>query len=109
MLARDLERIANLNNIFNYNDVEALQICRMNQTPFFALVRRFRATRLLVDNLHTFVEEHLAMFLLVVSHNQRFRVIHNTFRRSRETYEDTHQSKVDAIFQGDNLHSIFIA
>jgi hypothetical protein len=81
----------------------------MNRAPFFALVRRFRATRLLVDNLHTSVEEQLAIFLHVVSHNQRFRVIHNTFRRSRETYEDTHQSKVDAIFQGDHLHSIFIA
>ena len=37
------------------------------------------------DNIHTSVEEQLAMFLHVVGHNQRFRVIHSTFRRSCET------------------------
>jgi hypothetical protein len=31
------------------------------------------------------VEEQVAMFLHVVSHNQRFRVMHNTLRRSIET------------------------
>jgi hypothetical protein len=31
------------------------------------------------------VEEQVAIFLYVVGHNQRFRVMHNTFRRSIET------------------------
>jgi predicted chitinase len=31
------------------------------------------------------VEEQVAMFLHVVGHNQRFRVIHQNFRRSMET------------------------
>jgi hypothetical protein len=31
------------------------------------------------------VEEQVAMFLHVVGHNQRFRVIHQTWRRSVET------------------------
>jgi len=31
------------------------------------------------------MEEQVAMFLHVVGHNQRFRVIHQTFRRSVET------------------------
>jgi hypothetical protein len=37
------------------------------------------------DSIHTFVEEQVAMFLHVVGHNQRFRVMHNTFSRSIET------------------------
>ena len=85
MLARDQERIANLNYIFNFNDVEALQMLRMTRAPFFALVKRFRTSGLLVDSIHCSVEEQVAMFLHVVGHNQRFRVIHNTFRRSMET------------------------
>jgi len=31
------------------------------------------------------VEEQVAMFLHVVGHNQRFRVVHQSFRRSIET------------------------
>ena len=38
----------------------------------------------LQDNINTSVEAQVAMFLHV-GHNQRFRVIHNTFRRSMET------------------------
>ena len=31
------------------------------------------------------MEEQVATFFHIVGHNQRFRVIHNTFRRSSET------------------------
>ena len=40
---------------------------------------------LLQDSIHTSVGEQVAMFLHFVGHNQRFRVIYNTFRRSMET------------------------
>ena len=85
MLARDQERIANLNNIYNTTDVEAMQMLRMGRAPFYALVQRFREGGQLKDITHTSVEEQVCMFLHVVGHNQRFRVIHNTFRRSCET------------------------
>jgi hypothetical protein len=85
MLPRDQERIANLNYIYNFNDVEAIQILWMRRAPFSALVRTFRERGLLVDSIHTSVEEQVAMFLHIVGHNQRFRVIHNTFRRSMKT------------------------
>nr|XP_020164914.1 protein ALP1-like [Aegilops tauschii subsp. strangulata] len=45
----------------------------------------FRSRGLLQDSIHTSVEEQVAMFLHVVGHNQRFKVVHNTFRRSVET------------------------
>ncbi|KAI4966003.1 hypothetical protein ZWY2020_047258 [Hordeum vulgare] len=73
MFIQDQERIQNLNYIYNCNDVEAL------------LVESFRIRGLLQDNINTWVEEQVAMFLHVVGHNHRFRVIHNTFRRSLET------------------------
>ena len=40
MLTRDQERIANLNNIYNTTDVEAMQMLRMGRAPFYALVER---------------------------------------------------------------------
>jgi hypothetical protein len=40
---------------------------------------------LLRDSIHSTIEEQVAMFLHVVGHNQRFRVVHQNFRRSIET------------------------
>jgi hypothetical protein len=85
MLQRDQARIANLNWIYNRNDIEAVQMLRMRRAPFYELVKRFRERGLLSDSIHTTVEEQVAMFPPVVGHNQRLRVMHNTFRRSIET------------------------
>jgi aminoglycoside phosphotransferase family enzyme len=79
MLKRDQERIANLNWIYNNNDVEAVQMLRMRRAPLYELVKRFRERGLLSDSIHTSVEEQVAMFVYVVGHNQRFKVMHNTF------------------------------
>ena len=40
---------------------------------------------MLKDSIHADIEEQVTMFLHVVGHNQRFRVIDMTFRRSVET------------------------
>ena len=85
MLAREQERLANLNHIYNCTDTEALWMLRMKRAPFSRLVQVFRSRGLLEDSIHTSVEEQVAMFLHVVGHNQRFRVIRNSFRRSIET------------------------
>ena len=85
LFLRKQERIQNLNYIYNCNDVEALWMLRMKRAPFARLVETFRRRGLLQDSINTSVEEQVAMFLHVVGHNQRFRVIHNTFRRSMET------------------------
>jgi hypothetical protein len=58
---------------------------RMRRAPFYELITRFREIGLLSDSIHTTMEEQVAMFLHVVGHNQRFRVMHNTSRRSIET------------------------
>jgi methionine synthase II (cobalamin-independent) len=57
----------------------------MRSALFFELVKRFRERGFLQDSIHACVEEQVAMFLHVVGHNQRFRVMHNTFRKSIET------------------------
>jgi hypothetical protein len=56
MLQRDQERIANLNYIYNKNDVEAIQMLRMRRASFYELVKRFRERGLLSYSIHTCVE-----------------------------------------------------
>ena len=58
---------------------------RMIRAPFFALCNLFRARSLVSDREGVTVEEQVAMFLHVAGHNQRFRVVHQSFRRSIET------------------------
>jgi len=57
----------------------------MRRAPFFKLCQLLRERNLLTDSLHSCVEEQVAMFLHIVGHNQRFRVIHQNWRRSIET------------------------
>jgi hypothetical protein len=85
MIAMDEERQANLNKIYNCNGTECVSMLRMRRAPFFNLCNLLRERSLLRDTLHSSVEEQVAMFLHVVGHNQRFRVIHQSFRRSMET------------------------
>jgi len=85
MSAMDEERQANLNKIFNCNDIECVNMLRMRRAPFFNLCNLLRDRNLLRDTINNTMEEQVAMFLYVVGHNHRFRVIHQTFRRSIET------------------------
>ncbi|XP_071678552.1 uncharacterized protein [Lolium perenne] len=65
MLQRDQERIANLNHIYNYNDVEAIQVLQMRRAPFHALAKTFRTRGLLTDSIHTSVEEQVQVLYAI--------------------------------------------
>ena len=58
---------------------------RMSRAPFFGLCNLFRQRGLVLDSVNASVEEQVSMFLHVVGHNQRYRVVHRSFRRSIET------------------------
>ncbi|KAL6851471.1 hypothetical protein ACP4OV_020404 [Aristida adscensionis] len=62
-----------------------VNLLRMRRAPFFQLCDLFRTRGLLRDTIHNTIEEQVAMFLHMVGHNQRFRVVDVTFRRSIET------------------------
>jgi hypothetical protein len=84
----DEEHHRNLDRIYNYNDIECIAMLRMRRTLFLRLCNLLRMRNLLADNLNNLnsgVEEQVAMFLHIVVHNQRFRVVHQTWRRSIET------------------------
>ena len=72
----DQHREQTLNLIYNSNDGECLSMLRMTRAHFFALCNLFRARSLVTDREGVTVDEQVAMFLHVVGHNQRFRVVH---------------------------------
>jgi hypothetical protein len=77
----------------------------MSKVPFFELCGLFRSRHLLRDSIHCSVEEQVAMFLHVVGHNQRFRVLKFTFQRSTETIIRYFQEVLSAISE---LHTEMI-
>jgi hypothetical protein len=85
MAERDRQRINNLRYIYESGDVNCVNLLRMRRAPFFQLCDLFRSRELVRDSIHASIEEQVAMFLHVVGHNQRFRVVDLTFRRSVET------------------------
>jgi hypothetical protein len=62
--------------IYNSTSVECMSMLRMARAPFFALCNLFRSRGLVLEFVGCIVEEQVAMFLHVVGHNQRFRVVH---------------------------------
>jgi hypothetical protein len=75
MSIRDQERATNLRFIHHSDDTSCVELLRMKKAPFFLHCDMFRSRGLLRDSINCQIEEQLAMFLLVVGHNTRFRVI----------------------------------
>jgi hypothetical protein len=71
--------------VFNSTDVECLAMLHVTRAPFFALCNLFRGRGLVPETNGCSVEEQVVMFLHVVAHNQRFKVVHQLFRRSIKT------------------------
>ena len=74
-----------LQAIYNSTDAKCIAMLRMRRAPFFSLCNLFRTRGLVPEIAGCTVDEQVVMFLYVVGHNQRFRVVHQSFRRSIET------------------------
>ena len=73
-------RLSTLQMIMNSTDAECLAMLRMKRAPFLALCNRFRQRGLVGETSGCSIEEQVAMFLYIVGHNQRFRVVHQAWR-----------------------------
>lgn len=94
---RDQIRMANLRFIFHNDDRHCVEQLRMRRAPFFHLCTLLRTRRLLKDTINCSIEEQVAMFLQVVGHNCRFRLIELNFRRGLETISRYFQEVLYAI------------
>jgi hypothetical protein len=83
--------------MFLSDDLHCVNLLRMRRAPFFQLCNLFWDRVLLRDSINSTIEEQVAMFLHVVGHNQRFKVIEMTFRRSKETISRYFQEVLYAV------------
>jgi hypothetical protein len=93
-LLRDVNeqhRMRTLDMIYHSTDTKCISMIRMKRAPFFELVRTFRERSLVTNRDGVSVEEQVAMFLHVVGHNQRFRVVHHSFRSIQTMHKHFHQ------------------
>jgi hypothetical protein len=73
-------RLSTLQMIMNNTYAECLAMLRMKRAHFL-----FRVRGLVRETFGCSIEEQVAMFLHIIGHNQRFRVVHKAWRRSIET------------------------
>ncbi|KAK9277805.1 hypothetical protein L1049_027361 [Liquidambar formosana] len=81
---RDDVRIKYLNGLIRENNIATHNLLRMNQNAFFKLCIALK-TKGLRNTSNVDVDEQVAMFLYILGHNLRLRVIANNFSRSLDT------------------------
>ena len=79
---RDVDRENHINSVLYYGDAHCLNQIRMRPSPFFELCEMLERMALLVNTKYMSVREQVLMFLHLIGHNVRFRVIGGGFFRS---------------------------
>ncbi|KAJ0488731.1 putative harbinger transposase-derived nuclease domain-containing protein [Helianthus annuus] len=67
------------------NDRQCIELLRMSRDSFVRLCTHFRVKGWLKDSKHISLEEKMAMFLMMLGHNQCFSVIKRRFQHSKQT------------------------
>ncbi|XP_052625019.1 uncharacterized protein LOC128132471 [Lactuca sativa] len=71
--------------LLHRNRLQCVEVLRMSRESFVRLCAHFRANYSLKDNKHVSVEEKMAMFLMMIGHNQRYVIIKRRFQHSKQT------------------------
>jgi len=67
------------------DDTTCVNMLRLNRACFYRFCNLFRDRGLLQDTTHMCVEQQVAMFLNIVGHNLRNRLVGTNYQRSGET------------------------
>jgi hypothetical protein len=94
---RDRSRIDYLNNKIWKNDVICVNMLRLNKVSFIHFCDLIRQRGLLQDTIHMCVEQQVTMFLHIIGHNVKNRVVITNFSRSGETVSQYFNKVLDAI------------
>ncbi|XP_023766546.1 uncharacterized protein LOC111915080 [Lactuca sativa] len=71
--------------LFHRNPLQCLELLRMSRESFVRLCAHFRVNYALKDSKHVSVEEKMAMFFMMIRHNQRYVIIKRKFQHSKQT------------------------
>lgn len=78
-------RIGNFQRMVYASDVRCINSLRMDRHTFSRLCSMLRISGRLQDTRNVYVEEMIAMFLHILAHHEKNRIIQDRFLRSRET------------------------
>ncbi|XP_071699159.1 uncharacterized protein [Rutidosis leptorrhynchoides] len=66
-------------------DTQCVELLRMSRDSYVRLCTHFRVKGWLKDSKHLSVEEKIAMFLMMLGHNQRYVLVKRLFQHSKQT------------------------
>ncbi|XP_057773675.1 protein ALP1-like [Salvia miltiorrhiza] len=106
MLSRMPDQNKHLHRLIGTNDVDCIANLRMDRNTFGRLCHILREVGGLVPGNYVTVEEQVAMFLSVLAHHKKNRVVRFDFWRSGQTISHYVHAVLGAIL---NLHQIFLS
>ncbi|KAL7617295.1 hypothetical protein Lser_V15G00779 [Lactuca serriola] len=71
--------------LLHRNPLQCVEVLRMSRESFVRLCAHFRVNYALNDSKHVLVEEKMAMFFMMIGHNQRYVIIKRRFQHSKQT------------------------
>jgi len=96
---RDIDRENYINSVLLCGDRHCIDQIRMSPMAFFRLCETLEGKGLLASTVHMSVKEQMLMFLHLLGHNVRFRVIGGRFFRSTWTIHYYFHTVLQAILK----------
>ncbi|KAJ9544803.1 hypothetical protein OSB04_024510 [Centaurea solstitialis] len=87
------------NELLEGTDTQCIDLLRMNRVAFVQLSAHFKAKGWLTYSKHISVEEKMAIFLMIIGHNQRYRVVKNRFQHSTQTIHKFFHEVLDKMIE----------
>ncbi|KAL8542899.1 hypothetical protein ACS0TY_003688 [Phlomoides rotata] len=106
MVDRIPQQLQHLNELTQLSDVECFNNLRMNRDTFNRFCYLLRHSGGLIDGRYVSVGEQVAIFLSVLSHHSKVRVVKFCFKRSSHTVHQHFHNVLRVVL---NLHDILLA
>ncbi|XP_057775531.1 uncharacterized protein LOC130994506 [Salvia miltiorrhiza] len=106
IIGRIPDQEKHLNRLISNNDIDCIANLRMDRNTFGRLCRILRELGGLVDGRFVTVEEQVAMFLSVLAHHKKNRIVRFDFWRSGQTISYYVHAVLGAILK---IHGIFLS
>ncbi|KAJ9568324.1 hypothetical protein OSB04_004290 [Centaurea solstitialis] len=71
--------------LLNGSNTQCVELMRLSRDAYILLCNHFKQKNWLQDSRHVTVEEKMAIFLTIIGHNERFRMVKRRFQHSTET------------------------
>jgi len=95
----ELERRGFLNRLFRGTKVDCIEQLRVSKRAFFKLCKILKEKGQLVRTSNVPTTEVFAMFLHILAHNLKYRVVHFSYCRSKETTSRSFNNVLRAVMK----------